>query len=253
MHVLLSNDDGVEAEGLRHLREGLRAARPDWRLSVVAPTTEQSATSHALTLTEPLRVREHGESVHSVSGTPTDCVLLAMNAILVDDPPDVIVSGINHGPNMGEDVHYSGTVAAAFEGRVFGLPAIALSLADRTAPFDWRAADHFVENTLPEWLEQDWAKGALLNVNIPASHPDEVKGIRGCRLGSRRYVDVVTRNEDPRGRAYYWIAGHHRTIEEQPDTDLVLSREGWTTVTPLEVDQTDVDALATFLARDPIR
>ena len=122
MHILLSNDDGIQAEGLGILREGLQEVRPDWKITTVAPAGEQSAMSHALTLSRPLRINRVGEREYAIDGTPTDCVLMAVDALLEDDRPDVVISGINHGPNMGEDVHYSGTVAAAFEGRLLGLP-----------------------------------------------------------------------------------------------------------------------------------
>ncbi len=246
MHILLSNDDGVDAQGLLHLREALASARPQWRVSVVAPDREQSGTSHALTLSDPLRVEPRGEAIWSVSGTPTDCVLLAMNMLFEHDRPDFVVSGINHGPNLGEDVHYSGTVAAAFEARILGVPAIAMSLASRTLPFDFSQAVQFAREVLPEWIERGLPKGTLLNVNIPAGSPSSARGIRPCRLGSRQYNDVVVRKEDPRGRAYYWIGGTVQSIDPGPDTDLVLSTEGWITVTPLRVDLTDVEALRTL-------
>lgn len=247
MHILLSNDDGVDAEGLKRLHAALREARPDWRVTVVAPDKERSAASHALTLTRPLRIEERGESIYAVTGTPTDSVLVAMNVILADDRPDVVVSGINHGPNMGEDVHYSGTVAAAFEGHILGLPAVALSLASRDIPLRFTAAAAFVRETLTTWIEDGLDPGLLLNVNIPAHTP---KGIRTCRLGSRTYTDVVVRKEDPRGRAYYWIAGHQQAAADMPDTDLVLSADGWTTVTPLLVDITDTRRLAELKGLD---
>jgi 5'-nucleotidase len=237
MHLLLSNDDGIDAAGLHALRRALASARPDWRLSVIAPDREQSATSHSLTLTQPLRVEERGERAWAVTGTPTDCVLVGRETVLADDPPDAVLSGINHGPNLGEDVHYSGTVAAAFEGRILGLPAVALSLGSRELRFE--AAEHFVRDHLVRWLEDGLPEGTLLNVNIPSGGADEVKGIRPCRLGSRRYTDVVVRKEDPRGREYFWIAGDHKTVSGEPDTDLGLVAEGYISVTPLLVDLTD--------------
>jgi 5'-nucleotidase len=244
VHILLSNDDGVDAQGLLHLRDALVAVRPRWRISVVAPDREQSGTSHALTLSDPLRVEQRGEAIWSVSGTPTDCVLLAMNMLFEDDRPDLVISGINHGPNLGEDVHYSGTVAAAFEGRILGVPAVALSLASREIPLDFGQAVQFARELLPTWIERGLPNGTLLNVNIPAGGPASARGIRSCRLGSRQYNDVVVRKEDPRGRAYYWIGGTVQSIDPGPDTDLVLSAEGWITVTPLRVDLTDAEALA---------
>lgn len=250
MHVLLSNDDGVDAEGLRHLRECIMEARPEWRVTVVAPDREQSASSHALTLTQPLRVIERGDEIYAVTGTPTDCILVAMNAIVADDLPDVVISGINHGPNMGEDVHYSGTVAAAFEGRILGVPAVALSLASRHVPMDFSHARSFIKETLPTWLENGVADGKLLNVNIPGGEREAVEGVRVCRLGSRKYENAIVPKEDPRGRVYYWVAGHAHTIADQVDTDLVLSRDGWITVTPLRVDLTAERDLAELTGLD---
>lgn len=242
MHLMLSNDDGIDAAGLHALRRAIAAARPDWKLSVVAPDSEKSASSHALTLTQPLRIEERGERSWAVTGTPTDCVLVGYESILAGDPPDAVLSGINHGPNLGEDVHYSGTVAAAFEGRLLGLPSVALSLGSRELHF--AAAEAFVKEHLVRWLEDGLPEETLLNVNIPSGSIDDIRGIRPCRLGSRRYSDVVVRKEDPRGREYFWIAGDHRTVSGDPDTDLVLVKEGWIAVTPLRIDLTDHDGLA---------
>jgi 5'-nucleotidase len=241
MHLMLSNDDGIDAAGLHALRRAVASVRPDWKISVVAPDREQSASSHALTLTRPLRIEERGERAWAVTGTPTDCVLIGYESILAGDPPDAVLSGINHGPNLGEDVHYSGTVAAAFEGRLLGRPAVALSLGSRELHF--AAAEHFVREYLVRWLEQGMPANTLLNINIPSGSPEDVKGIRPCRLGSRRYTDVVVRKEDPRGREYFWIAGEHHAVSGEPDTDLALVADGWISVTPLLVDVTDHEGL----------
>jgi 5'-nucleotidase len=244
MHILLSNDDGIHADGLRRLREGLLRALPGARVSVCAPDREQSATSHSLTLTAPLRIRQHAEGIWSVTGTPTDCVLLALKALLAEDPPDLLLSGINHGPNMGEDVHYSGTVAAAMEGLICGLPSIALSLGSRgTEPGDWEAAEAFVAETLPRWLRRGWDEETLLNVNLPAGARAEIQGVRVCKLGSRVYEDVITRKLDPRGQDYYWIGGSSVARTTDAATDFVLHRQGWITVTPLHLDLTDYKAM----------
>jgi 5'-nucleotidase len=244
MHLMLSNDDGIDAAGLHALRRAIGEARPEWKLSVVAPDREQSASSHALTLTQPLRIEERGERAWAVTGTPTDCVLVGYENILAGDSPDAVLSGINHGPNLGEDVHYSGTVAAAFEGRLLGLPSIALSLGSRELRFG--AAEAFVREHLVRWLEDGLPRDTLLNVNIPSGSREEIKGIRTCRLGSRRYSDVVVKKEDPRGRAYFWIAGDHRMVSGEPDTDLALVRDGWISVSPLLVDLTDHEGLPAF-------
>lgn len=243
MHVLLSNDDGIRAEGLQVLRETLEAARPSWKITTIAPADEQSATSHSLTLSRPLRVDEVRPGHYSVNGTPTDCVLVAVNAILHDDPPDVIVSGINHGPNMGEDVHYSGTVAAAFEGRLSKLPSVALSLASKNKPYQFDASRMFVHDILPRWLEEGLAQDALLNVNIPALPAKEIRGVIACALGNRRYENTITRKTDPRGRDYYWLGGHAVALDNSHPNDFQLCHEGWITVTPLRVDLTDSERL----------
>jgi len=244
MHILLSNDDGIHADGLRRLREGLAEAVPEARISVCAPDREQSASSHALTLTAPLRIQEHGERIWSVTGTPTDCVLLALQALLADDPPDIVLSGMNHGPNMGEDIHYSGTVAAAMEGLICGLPSIALSLGSRgREPAEWRAADRFVREILPRWLRRGWNEKTLLNVNIPAGGVEGVEGVRVCKLGSRVYEDVITTKIDPRGQNYYWIGGSSVASTADDSTDFALHRQGWITVTPLHLDLTDYKAM----------
>lgn len=237
MRLLLSNDDGLQAEGLQTLRHELASAMPDASVVTVAPNREQSASSHALTLSDPLRIERFEGEQFAVSGTPTDCVLIAVHG-LFDQRPDVVLSGINHGPNMGEDVHYSGTVAAAFEGMVLGIPGIALSLTTKDPPRDFSGARHFVREILPAWLRKGLSGRVLLNVNIPARAPEDIAGIRLCKLGSREYRNVVVRKEDPRGKEYFWIGGsvRHAPLE---NTDFVLSEEGYITVTPLHVDLTD--------------
>lgn len=244
MHILLSNDDGIQAEGLRRLEEGLRESLPKVRISVCAPDREQSASSHALTLTEPLRIHEHGERRYSVTGTPTDCVLLALRELFAEDPIDFVVSGINHGPNLGEDIHYSGTVAAAMEGTVYGLPSLAISMGSRGEnPADWEAADHFVRQILPGWMAQLPREARLINVNVPAGPVAEVMGVRICKLGSRVYQDVITAKTDPRGRSYYWIGGNPVAQSSDESTDLGSHRANWITVTPLDLDMTDYKAM----------
>ena len=240
MHILLSNDDGIHAAGLAHLREGLAEAVDGAHITVCAPDREQSASSHALTLTAPLRINDHGDGQYAVTGTPTDCVLIAVRALIQDDPPDVVISGVNHGPNMGEDIHYSGTVAAAMEGTILGLPSMALSLGNRgKEPGDFGAVDHFVAEILPNWLERGWPSDTMLNVNIPAGPIDRVRGVRICKLGSRMYQDVITRKVDPRGNDYYWIGGDFVVEPGEDNTDFALHRQDFITVTPLHLDLTD--------------
>ncbi len=235
-HVLLTNDDGISARGLQVLEESLRAMGR-YRLTVVAPSEQQSASSHSLTLTTPLRVLDAGPARFAITGTPTDCVLVAIEHILRGDPPDLVVSGINHGPNMGEDVTYSGTVAAAMEGAILGIPSYALSLAG-WHPQEWGGAAAFVRGVLPDLLARPLPAGALLNINIPERPAPELRGVRVARLGSRVYHDVITSQNDPRGRPFLWIGGHGPTWVDDPDTDFALSQQGYVVVTPLKVDLT---------------
>ena len=235
-HVLLSNDDGIDAYGLQVLEETLRDM-PGFRVSVVAPSDQQSATSHSLTLTAPLRILERGENRYAVTGTPTDTVLVAMEKILRDDLPDVVLSGINHGPNMGEDVIYSGTVAAAMEGTMFGIPSYALSLA-AWHPEDFSGAAAYLRENLERILAFPLRKGSLLNINIPDGDAGAIKGTRVTRLGSRVYQNVITDQVDPHGRPYFWIGGKGPTWDEQEGSDYCATNEGYVSLTPLMVDLT---------------
>ena len=205
LHILISNDDGIDAPGLQVLEEAVRSL-DRYRVTVVAPDDQQSASSHALTLTRPLRILERGEGRYAVTGTPTDSVLVAISKILKDDLPDVVLSGVNHGPNMGEDVIYSGTVAAAMEGTMIGLPSYAFSLAE-WGPKDFSGADGFLRNCLPGILEQELPRGTLLNINIPELPYEQIRGTRVTRLGTRVYTNVITDQVDPHGRPYFWIGG----------------------------------------------
>jgi len=235
-HVLITNDDGITAQGLRVLEETVRAM-PGFRVTVVAPDDQQSASSHSLTLTSPLRIIDQGEGRYSVTGTPTDSVLVAMEKILRSDPPDLVLSGINHGPNMGEDVTYSGTVAAAMEGTMFGVPSYALSLS-KWHPTDFRGARAFLEGSLEHLLSFPLGRGSLLNINLPQGGPEEIKGIRVTRLGSRVYRDVITDKVDPHGQPYFWIGGKGPTWQDVDGTDYTAVQAGYVSVTPLLVDLT---------------
>lgn len=238
MRLLLSNDDGILARGLDCLE---RAARPLGDVFVVAPDREQSATSHSLTLHHPLRPVQLDESRWQVDGTPTDCVMLAIEA-LMPERPDFVLSGINHGPNMGEDVLYSGTVAAAMEGLALGVPAIAVSFAGRNMRSDGGPLDEYVEplcgllrhlTSLPNFPAH-----TLLNVNLPAVPAAEVKGVKLTRLGRRVFNDSITKMKDPWGRPIYWIGGGSVTWSAGEGTDIDAIREGYISVTPLHLDVT---------------
>ena len=236
--ILLTNDDGVFSEGLRLLARSLREIA---EVVVVAPDREQSATGHSLTLHRPLRMQQLEEKVYSVDGTPTDCVNLAVLWLLKDRPPDLVVSGINFGLNMGDDVTYSGTVSATFEGTLLGIPSLAFSQEVAEGFSFERGVDvarRFVEVVAAETLPED----LLLNVNIPAG---EVKGVRLTRLGTRVYKQAVVEKVDPRGRNYFWIAGTPEWQEEE-GTDHAAVSTGHVSVTPLHLDLTDYRGLAAY-------
>jgi 5'-nucleotidase len=230
--VLLTNDDGYTSEGIQVLADTLERHAEVW---VVAPNSEQSGVSHALTLDRPLRVERLGERRFAVDGTPTDCVTLAISNLMQSDPPDVVVSGINFGGNMGVDVHYSGTVSAAFEGVILGFPAVAVSQV-RGEDFGFHFAAAYARR-VTEWVvEHGLPPDTLLNINVPLGRP---KGVRLTRLGARRYTEGVVEQTDPRGRQIYWIGGGEPIWEEIPETDFHEVAKGFVSVTPLHLDMTE--------------
>ena len=239
MNILLTNDDGINAPVLRHLKEALA---PLGRVIIVAPDRDQSATSHALTLHRPFRIQQHEPDVYSVDGTPTDCVIPSFYGLL-DRRPDLVISGINLGPNMGEDVFYSGTVAAAIEGALQGTPAIAASFATKTVP-DFTEPARFIARLVGRLLAQGLPRRHLLNVNFPGRPWPGIRGVKVTRLGSRVYHDTLVKKVDPRGRDYYWIGGEDPEWESIEGTDFHAVHAGWISVTPLRLDFTADTALA---------
>ncbi len=241
MRALISNDDGIHSPGLAALERAARAA--GLTTYVVAPDREQSASSHALTMHRPLRVAKAGERSWVVDGTPTDCVNIALCSILRATPPDFVLAGINSGPNLGDDVTYSGTVACAFEGTLLGVKSIAFSLDVRRdesaqAP-DFTEAEKAVRQILLWAIRNPPAGETLWNVNIPPGRP---KGILPTRMGRRRYGENIVEKIDPRGRPYFWIGGVH--VDTHADgTDLTAVADGYVSVTPLHLDLTDYPAL----------
>ncbi len=239
MRILCTNDDGYMAPGLRVLAsaaEGLGA------VTVVAPDREQSATSHSLTLHRPLRARKAPSGAMIIDGTPTDCVIIAVNALL-DELPTVCLSGVNHGPNMGEDVLYSGTVAAAMEATVLGIPAVAVSYTgpDLDEGQGWEDLLHGLLESL--LTKESFPEDTLFNVNLPALPPSELKGVRVTALGRRRYSDSLTRANDPRGKEYFWIGGTVSSWGGRDDSDFRAVDEGYISVTPLHLDLTNYGLL----------
>jgi 5'-nucleotidase len=233
--ILLTNDDSIHAEGLRAAAEAFAEFA---ELVVVAPDREQSACGHSLTLNRPVRLEEVRPGQFSVDGTPTDCVNLAVHWLLREQPVDLVVSGINYGLNLGDDVTYSGTVSAALEAHLLGLPAIAFSQEIRADTSFARAAG-VAAALVRGLLEHGVPDRALLNVNLPAADP---LGLRLTRLARRVYEQVVVERGDPRGRRYFWIGGEPRW-EEGPDCDHAAVTAGLVSITPLRLDLTDYGAL----------
>lgn len=239
VRFLVTNDDGIHARGLQLLAE---AAGDLGEVDVVAPDRQQSASSHSLTMHRPLRVTRNDRGGYVVDGTPTDCVLLAVNELL-DRSPDFVISGVNHGPNMGEDVLYSGTVAAAMEGTILGIPSIALSFAGSR---EERLRDYGprIRSVLASLTRQDeFPEETFFNVNLPPVRPDEVEGLRVTALGRRVYSDSLTRNDDPHGREYFWIGGGQSHWTGREDSDFRAVQAGFVSVTPLHLDLTNFELM----------
>jgi 5'-nucleotidase len=239
MKILVSNDDGILARGIALLAEVCAGVA---QVTVVAPDREQSGTSHSLTLHRPVRANRRSDGAFQVDGTPTDCVLLALGA-LMPEKPDWVISGINHGPNMGEDVLYSGTVAAAMEGLAAGVPSIAVSYGS----FDLEHLESY-RSRLEQMLErivkvQGFPEETLLNINLPPIPAEEVKGVKVTNLGSRVFHEEIARMKDPWGREIYWIGGGHVTWSGGADSDFRAVADGYISVTPLHVDMTNYELL----------
>jgi 5'-nucleotidase len=211
----------------------------------VAPELNQSGAAHSLTLTRPLRIRRLGERHAAVDGTPTDCVLLAIQHIIKDRPVDLMLSGINHGGNMADDVTYSGTVAAAMEATLFHIPAIALSqhAADRKQ-VRWDTAERWAPDLLRRLLETRWPDDVLLNINLPDLAPEQVRGWKVARQGQRKIGDDLVERIDPRGEPYVWIGALRESTDAGEGTDLAAVAEGYISVTPVHLDMTHTPSLA---------
>jgi 5'-nucleotidase len=239
--ILVTNDDGHFSQGIEALSRALEAVG---EVTMVAPASEQSATAHSLTLTRPLRVRQIGERSYTVDGTPTDCVLLALTKIL-PERPDIVVSGINHGANLGDDVTYSGTVAGALEASIFKLPGIAVSLAAREG--DFAPAASFAADLTTRVLKEGLPPGTILNVNVPVG---EIRGARLTHLGVVSSTPDIIEGVDPRGRGYYWIGIQKVSWKEDRGSDYGTIGEGLVSITPLRTDMTDYRTLEAFRKRD---
>lgn len=241
MHILISNDDGLHATGIRHLAEEI-AGRVD-RVTLVAPDRDRSGASNSLTLDSPIRVEKRAEDVYKVYGTPTDCVHIGITGLLGDEP-DMVISGVNAGANMGDDVLYSGTVAAAMEGRFLGLPAMAVSLAfSDGGPKHFASAARAAGILMSRLFEEPLPADTILNVNVPDRPWDEICGFETTRLGHRHRSEDVIPLDDPRGRTFYWIGAPGDEQDNGPGTDFHAVRRGYVSVTPIHVDLTRYQAL----------
>ena len=249
LRILISNDDGINAPGIKVLERIARTLSKDvW---VVAPETEQSAAGHSLTIRRPLRVRKVSARRYAVDGTPTDAVLLGVNHVLKGKKPHLVLSGINRGSNLGEDVTYSGTVAAAMEGTILGIPSIALSqFITHPHPVKWGTAEHWAPGLIRRLLATGWSRNVLINVNFPDVIASSVTGIEVTRQGKRKIGDDIMERKDPRGEPYVWIGAQRAEERSTPGTDIEAVLRGAITVTPLCFDLThqgDMKALETAL------
>jgi 5'-nucleotidase len=235
--ILISNDDGISAPGIKVLERIARTLSNDvW---VVAPELEQSAAAHSLTIRRPLRVRKVSRRRYAVDGTPTDAVLLGIRHVLKDKMPDLVLSGVNRGANLGDDVTYSGTVAAAIESTLLGIPAIALSQEGRhNQAIHWSTAEHFAPEVIRRVMAAGWGRNVLINVNFPDRPPSEVYGIEVVRQGKRKIGDELVERSDPRGDPYVWIGAQRLEDRAEAGTDLEAVFRGAISITPLCIDMT---------------
>lgn len=238
MNILISNDDGIHARGLRVLADALSSLGEVW---VVAPDRERSASGHSLTLNRPLRVTKVAPTWFTVDGTPTDCVALALMG-MINRKFDLVASGINLGGNMGDDVTYSGTVSAAFEATLLGVPAFALSVVARRR-VDFTAAGLVAVMVAKLINKNGLPPDTMLNVNVPNLRPTDIKGVVITQQGRRHYDDIIVRKVDPRGKAYYWIGGKEPTWEPLQDSDHAAVTAGSVSITPLHLDLTNGRAI----------
>ena len=243
MKILVTNDDGIKAPGIRALRDKLKEVA---EIIVAAPAQQQSATGHSITVYHPIWVNEYQFDDSRISGwkiggTPADSVKIALDTLMTEKP-DLVVSGINQGPNLATDVLYSGTVSAAVEGAMHGIPAIAISLASYDSP-DFSAAADFCCSLVEQFKAGKLPKFSLLNVNVPPGPADEIKGVSVTRLGSIEYENAFEKRTDPHGRTYYWMAGTPVQGHNAADTDVAAIEQGLISVTPIHFDLTDYTLL----------
>ncbi len=235
----MTNDDGVLSEGLMALFEAMKGVA---EAVIVAPDRERSATSHSLTMHRPLRVTEVKENIYAINGTPTDCVTLGIGKIL-KRPPDLVASGINKGGNLGDDITYSGTVSAAIEGTILGVPSFAISMLWEDGGFYFDTAAEFAKKIARNILDNGLPRDTLLNVNVPNKELRFIEGVKFTKQGKRVYCNSIQETYDPWGKKHYWIGGGSPSWEEDEKTDFLAVESGYISVTPLHLDLTNYDAL----------
>lgn len=245
--IIVTNDDGIHSNGIRMLASALKKIGD---VLIIAPALEQSATSHTVTLLRPLRCDRIAPNTYVVDGTPADCINLAVNFILNGRRPDLIFSGINRGPNLGDDVHYSGTVSAAIEGGIMGIPSVAVSVAGPLSDafagrggFKFKAASHFATGLAKIILKKGLPNGIILNVNVPNALKRNIKGFKLTFQGKKNYSNIITEKIDPRGKRYYWMSGKESGFEDRPGSDCNAINEDYISITPIKVYITDYNFL----------
>ncbi len=247
MRILVTNDDGVQSPGLHQLAEALSEMA---EIYVAAPDRERSATGHSITVYSPIMI-ENVDNIPGVKkawaihGTPADCVKLAVAALL-PEPPDLVVSGINRGPNLGWDVLYSGTVSAAMEGVIMGVASIAVSLASYQSDLDYSFAARFTRAVCRQVEKDGPDPSTIININVPGIPRSDIKGLRITRLGSRRYQNIFQERKDPRGQTYYWLGGEVVQESQEIDSDVRAVAEGYLSMTPIHFDLTDHDLIKKY-------
>ncbi len=239
---LITNDDGIHSPGLEALVQRLRRQA---ECMVIAPDRDNSAVSHSLTMNRPLRVTKMGDGFYTLDGTPTDCVAIGLNKI-IKRKPDLLISGINPGPNLGDDISYSGTVSAAVEGTMYGVPSLAVSLAGE-APYDFRRAAEVAATLAAMILKQGLPKDTLLNTNVPGTA--SIKGMKVTRQGRRLWDNAIQETQDPWGRKHYWIGGGTPSPDSGEDTDSYAVSNGYISVTPIHLDLTNHQGIE-YLKKD---
>ena len=247
MNILVSNDDGIHATGIKALVERLSQ---DYKVYIIAPNQERSAAGHSITLNSPLRVEEleplYGSvSSWAVSGTPGDCVKMGVNAILSDSQkPDLIISGINHGPNLGHDIIYSGTVSCAVEGAMMNIPSIAVSLNSYKPEYDnFKFTAEFISSLIPKLSLFEFPKYSILNVNVPDIPQSDIAGVVVTEMGGRMFTDNYEKRIDPRGKVYYWMAGRLSTEKDNENTDITAIRQNKISISPLTFNLTQRNSI----------